>query len=228
MTAPRHPGPLPHRVRPADGEAAGTLVLLHGRGADEHDLFGLFDVLDPERRLTGVTVGGPLALPPGGRHWYVVPRVGFPDPSTFGATFTELASLLDDELGLDWSRTVVGGFSQGSVMSYALGLGAGRPSPAGVLAMSGFIPTTESWTPDLEARKGLPVFIAHGTLDPVISVEFGRDAAARLRTAGAEVTMRESAMAHQIDPRVIPDVQQWLTDRFADRPTPELSPRSGV
>ncbi len=223
MSAPRHPGPLPHRVRPATGESAGTLVLLHGRGADEHDLFGLFDVLDPQRRLTGITVGGPLALPPGGRHWYVVPRVGFPDPATFGATFAELTSLLDDELGVDWSTTVVGGFSQGSVMSYALGLGAGRPSPAGILAMSGFIPQTDAWTADLESRADLPVFVAHGSQDPVISVDFGRDARDRLQGAGVDVTYRESAMAHQIDPRVIPDVQLWLMDRFADRSTPELS-----
>lgn len=228
MTAPRHPGPLPHRVRAADGDPAGTLVLLHGRGADEHDLYGLFDVLDPERRLTGVTVGGPLALPPGGRHWYVVPRVGFPDPETFGATFAELTALLDDELAVDWSRTVVGGFSQGSVMSYALGLGAGRPTPAGILAMSGFIPTTSAWTPDLAARAGLPVLIAHGSHDPVISVEFGRSAADRLREAGADVTVRESAVAHHIDPRTIPDVQEWLKDRFADRLTPELSRRADV
>lgn len=223
MSVPRHPGPLPTRVRPAAGAPAGTLVLLHGRGADEHDLFGLFDVLDPERRLTGVTVGGPLALPPGGRHWYVVPRVGFPDPATFGATFTELQATLDDELGLDWSRTVVGGFSQGSVMSYALALGAGRPTPAGVLAMSGFIPVTDAWTPDLESRRGLPAFVAHGSADPVISVEFGRDARARLEQAGADISYRESAMAHQIDPRVIPDLKDWLTDRFADRLSPELS-----
>lgn len=229
MSAPRHPGPLPHLVRPADGEAAGTLVLLHGRGADEHDLYGLFDVLDPQRRLTGITVGGPLALGgPVGRHWYVVPRVGFPDPHTFGPTFAELATLLDDELGIDWSTTVVGGFSQGSVMSYALGLGAGRPRPAGILAMSGFIPTTEAWQGDLDARAGLPVLVAHGTHDPVISVEFGRDAVRRLQQADADVTYHESAVAHQIDPRVVPEVHAWLADRFPERSGAELSPPSGV
>ena len=50
----------------AAGEPEGALVLLHGRGADEHDLFPLLDLLDPERRLLGITPGGPLALPPGG------------------------------------------------------------------------------------------------------------------------------------------------------------------
>ncbi len=67
------------RERPAEGEAAGALVLFHGRGADENDLFPLLDVLDPERRLDGYCPRGPLSLPPGGAHWYIVPRVGYPD-----------------------------------------------------------------------------------------------------------------------------------------------------
>ncbi len=199
---------LPIRVREGTGEA--TLVLLHGRGADEHDLFGLFDVLDPERRLRGITVGGPLALPPAGRHWYVVPRVGFPDPATFASSLEALGRTLDEEVAVDWSRTVVGGFSQGTVMSYALGLGTGRPCPAGILALSGFVPTVPGWTAVVPA--GLPVFVGHGDHDPVISVDFARSARKRLEAGGAEVTYRESPMAHTIDPRMLPDVQRWLAD----------------
>jgi phospholipase/carboxylesterase len=206
--------PLTHRVR--EGAGDGTLVLLHGRGADEHDLFGLFDVLDPKQRLTGITVGGPLRLPPGGKHWYVVPRVGFPEPQTFAATYAALHALLDDELGLDWSKTVVGGFSQGTVMSYALGLGAGRPRPAGILAQSGFIPTVDGWEADLQSRRGMPVLITHGSLDPVISVDFAREARDTLTAAGIDVTYRETPMAHTIDPRVLPDVQRWLTQAISD------------
>jgi phospholipase/carboxylesterase len=203
---------LVHRVREVEAPR-GDLVLLHGRGADEHDLFGLFDVLDPERRLRGITVGGPLFLPPGGRHWYVVPRVGFPDHDTFHGSYAALGELLDEELGLDWSRTVVGGFSQGTVMSYALGLGAGRPVPAGILAMSGFVPSVEGWTPDLAARRDLPVMIAHGSADPVISVEFARAARDELQAAGLRVSYRETPMPHTIDPRVIPELQTWLAER---------------
>lgn len=205
---------LVHLERPAASEDAPTLVLLHGRGADEHDLFGLFDVLDPERAFRGITVGGPFThIPPGGRHWYVVPRVGFPDHDTFHASYGALGSLLDDELGLDWSRTVVGGFSQGTVMSFALGLGAGRPVPAGILAFSGFIPTVDGWQPDLGARAGLPVFLAHGSLDPVISVDFARQAKGLLEAGGADLTYVETPMPHAIDPRVLPDVQRWLRAR---------------
>ena len=205
---------LPVRVREGSGDH--TLVLLHGRGADEHDLFGLFDALDPERRLRGITVGGPLALPPGGRHWYVVPRVGAAAPVTFTATLELLTRTLDEEVGVDWPRTVVGGFSQGTVMSYALGLGAGRPQPAGILAQSGFIPTVDGWTPDLPGRADLPVMITHGTQDPIISVDFARQAQRLLEAGGLPVTYRETPMPHTIDPRVLPDVQRWLASVTGD------------
>ena len=209
-------GTIDIRVRPAAGEPEGALMLLHGRGADEHDLHGLLDVFDPQRRLVGLTPGGPLALPPGGRHWYAVARVGFPDASTFGATYPALTELLDAELerhGVPWDRTVLGGFSQGAVMSYAVGLGAGRPLPAGILAMSGFIPVVDGFELRADGLSGYPVAIAHGALDPVISVEFGRSARDRLQAAGADVLYRESQMAHTIDPRVIPELQAWVQDR---------------
>jgi phospholipase/carboxylesterase len=203
-------------VRPAAGEPEGALILLHGRGADENDLYPLLDMFDPEQRLVGMTPGGPLSMPPGGRHWYAVAQVGFPDKGTFDATYPALAGLLDDTLaehGVGWDRTVLGGFSQGAVMSYAVGLGAGRPLPAGTLAMSGFIPTVEGFELRSDGLQGHPVAITHGTLDPVISVDFGRSARDRLTAAGADVLYRESQMAHTIDPRVIGDLQAWVQDR---------------
>ena len=81
--------------RPAAGDAEGALVLVHGRGANEHDLLGLLDALDPERRLHGYCPRGPLSLPPGGAHWYAVPRVGYPDPATFAEGFAALAGFVD-------------------------------------------------------------------------------------------------------------------------------------
>ena len=128
--------------RPAADEPEGALVLLHGRGADEYDLLPLFDVLDPERRLLGVSPRGPLSLSPGGAHWYIVPRVGFPDPDTFAASY-RLASEWVDSLPHPPEKTILGGFSQGAVMSYALGLGSDRPRPAAITAFSGFIPSGE-------------------------------------------------------------------------------------
>ena len=213
-------GAIDIRVRPAAGTPEGALILLHGRGADEHDLHGLLDIFDPQRRLVGLTPGGPLSLPPGGRHWYIVPRVGYPDPSTFGATYAALTSVLDGQLaehGVEWDRTVLGGFSQGAVMSYAVGLGAGRPLPAGILAMSGFIPTVDGWQLRGDRLKDFPVAIAHGSLDPVISVEFAHDARQRLEAAGADVLYRESPMQHSIDPSFVAELVPWLREAVPAR-----------
>jgi phospholipase/carboxylesterase len=210
--------PLVHVVRESAGEPAGALVLLHGRGADERDLVGVLDVLDPDHRLVGLTPGAPLPGPGGGRWWYRVPRVGFPDPATFHATYARLTSFLDGWLkqrGIPWERTIVGGFSMGCVMSYAVSLGPDRPSPAGILAMSGFIPTVDGWQPDLAGRADLPVLIAHGSRDPVISVEFARDARARLEPAGLAVEYHEHGGAHHIDPRTVPLMVAWARARIA-------------
>ena len=139
--------------RPAAGEPAGALVLLHGRGAGEHDLVPLLDA---------------LPFPP--------------------------------------ERIVLGGFSQGAVMSYAAGLGEGRPRPAALVALSGFIPTVDGWEADLDAPFP-PIAIAHGTYDPVIPVEFGRTARATLEAAGAGVLYLESPIEHSIDPQAILQVR---------------------
>ena len=196
--------------RPAAGEAAGALVLFHGRGAGEHDLYPLLEVLDPERHLHGYCPRGPLSLPPGGAHWYVVPRVGYPDPPTFAASYGVAGAWLD---GLPHERIVLAGFSQGAVMSLALGLGVGRPRPAAVIALSGFIPEVEGWELDTE-RPFPPIAIAHGTLDPVIPVEFARRARALLEAAGAIVLYRESPLDHQIEPRFLVEARV-LVERAA-------------
>jgi phospholipase/carboxylesterase len=216
---------LEHLVRPAAGRPDGALVLFHGRGANEQDLFPLLDMLDPERRLVGVAPRGPLSLPPGGAHWYVVRQVGFPDPGTFGPTY-ELASRwlqdLAEETGVGPERTVLGGFSQGAVMSHALGLGTGRPRPAGILALSGFIPVVEGFEPDLDAPIP-PVAIGHGTLDPVISVDFGRRARAILEGAGADVLYREYPLPHTIDPRFLDELQGWVRRAIDRAPVEEAT-----
>ena len=97
---------------------------------------------------------------------------------------------------------MLGGFSQGSVMSYALGLGAGRPRPAGIIALSGFIPEVEGFQLDLGKAAGLPVAIGHGTHDPVISVEFGRDGARPARRGGRRRDLPRVADAAHDRPRL--------------------------
>jgi phospholipase/carboxylesterase len=189
--------------RPAAGEPQGSLVLLHGRGADEHDLHSLLDAFDPGRRLLGLTPRGPLSLPPGGAHWYRLAGIPTPDPETFWPSFEALSALLD---GLP-RPVVLGGFSQGAVMSWALGLGRGpERRPAAILALSGFMPRVEGLELDLSGLQGFPVAIAHGSLDPVIAVDWSREARQVLEAAGADVLYREAPLPHTIDPAVGPEL----------------------
>lgn len=206
--------PLIHLQRDAGGDPEGLLVLHHGRGTNEQDLLGLADFLDPERRLLVVTPRAPLQLPGSpGYHWYLVPRVGYPDPETFAAARKALAELHDglwEETGIGPERTVLGGFSMGAVMSYATALGAERPPVAGILAFSGFVPTVESWEPSFADRTATRAFVSHGRNDPVIGVEFAQRARELLAGGGLDVTYRESELGHQIDPAHLREASAWV------------------
>src|ERR687896_365637 len=107
-------GVLEHRVRPSEGEPEGALLY----------------ALDPERRLIGVTARGPLSLPPGGWHWYVLGGIGYPERQSFTDTFAVLSGWLDawmESRSLGPEQLIIGGFSQGAVMSHALAFANGRP-----------------------------------------------------------------------------------------------------
>ncbi len=217
---------LEYIVRPAsksvsralgrEGEPSGALLLLHGRGTDERDLLPLLDELDPESRLTGVTLRAPLQLTPGGYHWYVVREIGHPDEPTFRETYDTIVDWTDTELsaitGVGLDRTIIGGFSQGAVMAYALALGKGRPSPEAVIAFSGFLPEVPGFfVLDLEGHRDVPVAIGHGRLDRVIPVDFGRSAAERLKAVGMDIVYHESPqMAHSIDPAFARGLSGWI------------------
>jgi len=205
---------LPHLVREPAGEPEGALVLLHGRATDESDLFPLLDELDPERKLYGMTPGAPLTgMAPGGRHWYVIERVGQPDEESFVASLEQASRFIDAKLrewGVRWGRTVIGGFSQGAACAYAIALGDGRPRPAGILGMSSFVPTVRGWRMALNNKRGLPAYITHGAFDPMIPVGYGRRARDVLTEAGLYVTYRESRIQHSIDPELLPEMRRWV------------------
>lgn len=191
-------------------------MLHHGRGTDERDLLGLADLLDPEARLRVVTPRAPLTLEGSpGYHWYLVPRVGYPDQATFQAAREALAELHDGlwaETGVEPARTVLGGFSMGAVMSYAMALSAERPAVAGILALSGFVPTVEGWAPRFEDRLGTRALIAHGRNDPVIGIEFAERARQVLEAGGLTVEYYESELGHQIEPTHLRAARNWLEE----------------
>lgn len=204
---------LAERIRPAQGRPEGALVLLHGRGADEHDLSALIEVLDPDQRLVGVMPRAPVPSSGGGHHWYEVERVGYPDPASFTAAAEALGDWLDDlpaRIDVPAERIVLGGFSQGCVMAYATGLAADREPPAALLALVGFVPHVAGHALDLASVDRPPVAIAHGSRDPVIDVSFGRAARDELVAAGMDVTYRETPAEHTIDADWLPDLRRAI------------------
>ena len=148
--------------------------------------------------------------------------IGTPEAETFRASYAAAGEWLEGflaEHGVGFDRLVLGGFSQGGVMAYSLGLGSGRPRPAAVVALSSFIPTVEGFSFDLSPPLP-PVAIGHGTLDNVIGVEWGRRARALLEEAGAEVLYRETPMFHQIDPEFVGEIAEWLPRAVHPAPEP--------
>ena len=208
--------PLTYRERPARGDADGLLVLHHGRGADEHDLLPLADVLDPQRRLHVVTPRAPLTLAGApGYHWYVVPRVGYPDPDTFHAAYRQLAALPRRAVGAPRHAT---GANRARRLLDGLGdelrARARRrtgPSPAGILAFSGFIPTVEGWQPDLvEHTAGRRSSPTAATIRSSASSSRGPHARAARGEPDSSVDYHESDAGHTIDPATVPPAVDWL------------------
>lgn len=208
--------PLDFMERPSDGPATGALFLHHGRGTWEGDLLPLADMLDPDRRLHVFAPRAPLTLDDApGFHWYEVPQVGYPDPATFAAARRALADFHDDQLeriAVAPERAVLGGFSMGAVMSFALALSSDRPRPAGVLAFSGFIPVLadQSWEPDFAARSELPIFLAHGQHDTVIDFGFAEIANRKLVGAGLDVETFSFEGGHEIIDSELAAAAIWL------------------
>jgi phospholipase/carboxylesterase len=157
--------------------------------------------------LQGYTPRGPLSLPPGGAHWYVLGGLGTPERETFSASYAALAEFLD---GLPHERLVLGGFSQGCAMAYALALYRGRPRPEALLAMSGFIPRVDGFELDLDPPFPR-IAIVHGVFDQMIPVQWGREARDTLAGVGAGVLYRESPIQHWIDTDVIPLLREIVS-----------------
>ncbi len=206
--------PLPHRTAaPRAGEAPHPcLLLLHGRGADEHDLLDLAALLDP--RLLGVSVRAPLPAPGlPGYQWHDSLGAGRPEPVSMLRSLGTLRSVLAALPGAcaaDPTRLFVLGFSQGAAMALALGC-AEPEAVAGTIALSGYWPPVAR----AEGLRGRPVFVGHGRDDAVVPPALGRAVRDALAGAGAELEYHgEYAAGHGIVPEEMGDVAAWLRARL--------------
>jgi phospholipase/carboxylesterase len=224
--------PLVTNVVRGRQEPDRLLLLIHGKGADEHDLEPLVPHLDPEGRFLTVLPRAPLPFMSGWQ-WYETDGIPKGGPE-FILSVDALDDLLDSacaEYGFDRTQAIVAGFSQGCALTLALGLRRGdRPRPAGLLAMSGFLAERDGLEYDFSTAP--PVLVQHGRADPTISVDYGRRTVARLGAEGVPVVYREYPMGHQVALESVQDAMAWLALVLAgerpSEPVPDVALAAGA
>lgn len=209
------------------GEPHGSVVWLHGLGADGHD----FEPVVPELRLPAdlnlrfvfphapvrpVTLNGGMAM----RAWYDILTLDRDGPAD-EAGIRASAALLDDlvalerERGVAAEKIVVAGFSQGGAIALHAGLRAQQPL-AGIMALSTYLPLRSSFEHEV-AVSDLPIFMAHGTLDPVLPMALGRESADFLVASGCNLEWRDYPMAHSVCAEEIADIRTWLLSIYSSK-----------
>lgn len=209
---------LHHIIHVPDGQNTAkrpALIMLHGRGADEQDLFGLTDYLDD--RLFVISARAPYQFQYGGGFtWYDMLEIGKPELKMFSNSYRKLNQFLDDvkkSYPVDPLKIFLFGFSMGTIMSYALALT--EPGEfAGVIANSGYIPEDAGLTLQWNKIGATSFFVAHGIQDPIIPVSMGRRARFLLEQANAQLVYKEYPMAHQISEQSLSDMAEWLSEHL--------------
>ena len=203
----------------------GSVIWLHGLGADGHD----FEPIVPELRLPAevplrfvfphapvrpVTVNGGMAM----RAWYdilTLDTAGRADAAGIVESTAIVEALIDQEIarGMPEEQIVVAGFSQGGAIAINTMLTTGH-ALAGLMALSTYIAMPAA-IESPASRKDLPIFMAHGSLDPVLPMQWGRDSADALTESGYSPEWRDYPMAHAVCPQEIADIRSWLLEVYA-------------
>ncbi len=209
---------------PAGDGPFPTLLLLHGWGASAHDLLGLAPLIHGGEALV-LCPQGPVSFSVGGGMqgygWFPLVPGSPPEPAAFRAGVEGLQAFLGDALErypIDRERLAVAGFSQGGAMAYALAL-AEPARWSGLLALSSWLPAplAEAIEPRPE-HASLQTLIVHGTRDPMLDVERGRESREAIRRFGVALTYREFDMGHEVGREALQLILRWLDERaFAAR-----------
>jgi phospholipase/carboxylesterase len=192
-----------------------TLILLHGRGADEQDLLGLASYLDERFLVLSVRAPYPFEYG-GGFTWYDIDEIGTPEPARFNSSYDKLFAFVNDAIThypIDKKQLYLLGFSMGTVMAYALALT--QPSLfRGIVANSGYIAEGTRLVYQWNQLSNTEFFVTHGTQDPVIPVQVARKTKQLLETAHARFDYKEYPMGHQISEASLQDISLWLVQRL--------------
>ena len=209
----RRPQPLPN------GKPHPVLVMLHGFGANESDIYELVPYVD--NRVLVVAARGPFVAqdnPRGSYKWYDWAAPGQILPELWNKSLELLATFVGQIAGLtgvavDPTQVYIGGFSQGGAMS--LGMAAHSPQLlAGILPHSAFAHADSAPKLRAGAFRGKPAFVAHGTEDQVLKIEMGRQVRDILQEGGVEVSYREYPIAHATSVASRQDLADWLDKKL--------------
>jgi phospholipase/carboxylesterase len=210
-----------HQASPPRADFADKpplLLLLHGYGANEDDLFSLAPYLD--ERFLVVSARAPVTLSPMSFAWFSLeftPQrviIDEEEAESSRRTIRKFIAEMIEHYQVDPKAVYLMGFSQGAMMGLSVAL-TYPGSAAAVVAMSGrLLPATLKQIADKDALIGLPIFVAHGTRDMLIPVQHGRDTQTRLSSFPVDLTYREYEMGHEVSAESISDIARWLTDQL--------------
>jgi phospholipase/carboxylesterase len=207
-------------------EKTPLLLLLHGFGANEDDLFSLAPYLD--ERFMIVSARAPLTIRPHSYAWFnlnFTPEgvtVDLEEARQSLDTLHKFINELIDLYQIDRHSVYLMGFSQGAMMSLAIALTYPGTATA-VVSMSGrLLSQTLNGMSDKDALIGLPIFVAHGTHDEVLPIQHARNAREKLSEFPVDLTYREYDMGHEISAESIDDIMRWLKNQLDRSSTTSL------
>lgn len=211
---------LVHELLPPkhEGNKPPLLLLLHGFGSHEQDLFSMAPMLNEKCLI--VSARAPITLQWGGFAWY---EIDFSNPGSKMNNIPQaresLSAILkfieqvQEAYGTDPEQTHLLGFSQGSILSYALALNYPAKFQK-VMALSGYIIkelVPERYQP--EDIQHLDVFASHGTQDEVLPVEWARSSMKVLEQLHIRHQYREYLMGHGVSPECFDDLKKWMKEK---------------
>ncbi len=202
----------------------GTVILLHGLGADGNDFAPIVPELHlpsskplrfvfPNAPLKAVTINNGYIMPA----WYDITSMDIHqrvDMNGMTESIDELKKLIarENERGIPSEKIILAGFSQGAVIALMTGL-AFPHKLAGIMALSGYLPTSK---PEIHpANQTTPIFVAHGTQDPIIPYTIGLESCDTLNRLGLATSWHSYQMAHSVNEKEIRDMADWLTKIFS-------------
>ncbi len=191
------------------------LILLHGYGSNEEDLFSFAPELPDDSYV--ISVRAPYDLQPYGHAWYAIhfdaDENKFSDNVQAKQSVEIIASFIDEivkQYPIDTENVTLIGFSQGAILSYATAL-TYPEKISKVVALSGYF--NQEILPeiiDTKAISHLKFFVSHGSVDQVIPVDWARKAKPALENLGLEVEYQEYPIGHGVSPKNFYDFKNWL------------------